>query len=81
MGDTVFFMEDNKVKKGIITAIQFPQVFFRNSININTIKKEIQRTSIKYHVNNSKRLNNSGNGVGSPEKFFFSSKEDLLKSL
>jgi hypothetical protein len=70
---TVYFMQNNKVKKSTIIAINYPSIWIGN-------KNKIQSTSFTYRVK-SLTYKDYGNSGGIPDCLLFATKKELLQSL
>lgn len=70
---TVYFMENNKVRKSTINCINFPKVWLSKN-------GKIEQTSFTYRVK-SMLINDYGNSGGVPECLLFATKKELIKTL
>jgi len=70
LGETVYFMQDNKICKSTITCICFP-TYWKNT------KKELQQTSFTYRL----KCNTFKSNSDIPECWLFKTKTLLLKTL
>jgi len=70
---TVYFMQNNKIRKSTIIGINYPSIWVGN-------KGRINQTSFSYRVK-SLSYKDYGNSGGIPDCLLFTSKEELISTL
>lgn len=70
---TVYFMQNNKIRKSTISGINYPNIWL-------TKGGKIQQTNFTYKVR-SLTFKDYGNSGGIPSCLLFASKKDLIKTL
>lgn len=73
INDYCYYLENNKIKKGIINAVE---TFAYRSSEDDIIKKEVS-----YFVTEEKHINPQSYGIKIKQKNVFDTKENLLNSL
>jgi len=70
---TVYFMQNNRIKKSTISCINYPSVWINK-------KGKVEQTSFSYRVK-SLTTKEYGNSGGLPACLLFLTKKDLIKTL